>query len=434
LNFTSDQLRALGALDSGESVFLTGRAGTGKSTVVNSWLNNHPNVPRLASTGIAAVNISGRTLHSFFGIGAPKNAHHAYANFLRNEEKVRARFDDVYALVIDEVSMIGAETFTAMEHICREVANPRKPWGGLQIVVVGDFYQLKPVEDEWPFLTDAWNSAGFNTVVLNEIMRTHDPDFIDVLNEVREGEISDWGEEYLNDHVVKDHKNIIGVRLFSKNYVVDKYNEEELNKIKGKVFEYRTKTATYTTYCHRLNGTPRCDDLYPCERPDGPCKFKYAPSEFEYKYLNALPIPGTLKLKIGAQLMVRRNHPDGSYINGTVGKLVDLSENALTLETENGIINVEKHTFEVQNGDGKVVFTGTNFPVCLAWASTLHKAQGRSLDSIVADLSNLFDVHMAYVGLSRARSGDGVHLIDWNLRSIKVDKRVKAFYKEKVRE
>jgi ATP-dependent DNA helicase PIF1 len=446
MEFTSGQQHALELLDSGANVFLTGHAGTGKSTVVNHWLNLNPDVPRLAPTGMAAVNIGGRTLHSFFGIGAPKNEKQAIANFFKKERFVKDRLKDVNSVVIDEISMVGGQTFSALEHICRYAKGSPKPWGGLQLIVVGDFYQLRPVEDSWPFLTEAWDKAGFRTVSLTEIMRTDDAEFIDVLNEVRAGEISDFGEDYLNSKIVKDHYELEGVRLFAHNATVDRYNAAELAKLSGRTFEFRTKTATYSPSCETYSGgyITKCHaksqaryrdvesipaNLY-CEDPCQGCPSKYDPKSFEYSYLNSLPIPGTLVLKIGAQVMVRKNHPEGAYINGTVGKVVDVRDESIKIATENGSVCVEKTMFEVRNGDGKVIFTGTNYPLILAWATTIHKAQGRSIDRIITDLRGLFDCGQAYVSLSRARSGAGVHLLGWDLQSIKVDKRVREFYEQ----
>lgn len=444
MNWTNDQLTALAALDSGGNVFLSGQAGTGKSTVINHWLNQNPEVVRLASTGIAAVQINGRTLHSFFGIGAPKNKRHALTNYYKKEKHVRERFDGIKGIVIDEISMVGGETFAALEEVARHATGSPRPWGGLQVITVGDFYQLKPIEDDWSFLTDTWEQSRFQPVILSEIMRTTDEDFIYVLNEIREGAISDYTEEYLNERLVKDHKGITAVRLFARNKMVDDYNEQELAKLSGRTIEFRTKTATFSPSCISYDGgyITKCFKADPdryrdehsipaslfCEDPCGACTYKYDPSSFQYNYLSSLPIPAVLKLKIGAQVMVRKNHPDGQYINGTVGRVVDVTEDCVTIVNEKGEIPITSHTFEVRNGDAKVVFTGSNFPLALAWASSIHKSQGRSIDSIVTDLRGLWDPGQAYVALSRAKSGAGVHLLGWDLPSIKVDKRVRDFY------
>ena len=382
------QQTALELILNGKSVFLTGLAGTGKTTIVNEFRALRPDVPLLASTGLAATLIGGRTVHSFFGVGAPVNTAHALRNFMRNRSKVERRLASCDCIVIDEVSMLGANLFTALEQICRLVRSPLLPWGGLQVVVVGDFCQLAPVNDDWAFLTDAWQ---FETVFLKEVFRSRDKDFLKVLNCLRSGQIDSTTEEYLNSRVLQPPASC--VRLYARNKGVDSFNAHELSSLSG-------AEHTFPTY---YSGSNRATNM------------------------SKLPIPKELRLKIGAQVMLRANCYKGEYVNGTVGIVVDIGK-SLTIETECGIIEIGKRKFEVRNGDGVCVFTGTNFPISLAWASTIHKAQGRSLDNIYTDLRNLWAPGQAYVALSRATSGGGVFLKGWEYKSIKTDTRVRDFY------
>lgn len=403
IKLTLDQQQALWHLtESKQNVFVTGGAGTGKSFLIRHFLKMLPEkIPVLASTGAAAILVGGRTFHSYFGLGIMQGgAHVTLQNALQNK-RLRKRLQKATTLIIDEVSMLSNETFDTAEKLARLIRGSDEPWGGIRILAVGDFGQLPPVGKgplkEWAFLGEAWALSNFKTIQLKEVMRTEDEAFMRVLADLRLGRLSVRLKHYLQSRMGREPGQD-ATYLFPRRAQTDAFNRGRLNELDG---ESRVYETIYT-----------------------------GPQAFVERLKRDAPIADFVELKTGAFVMIRMNDPKQRFVNGTTGHIVDMREGMITIETETRRIELEKFSFGIQNEDGVEVATATNFPVSLAWASTIHKIQGATLGKMHVDLGGLWEPGQAYVALSRARRGDDVSISRWSESSIRADRMVMEFYGE----
>lgn len=418
MKLNSDQQAALAALtDTDDNIFLTGQAGTGKSFVLRTWLVDAKtsNIPILASTGAAAILIGGRTFHGFFGLGI--KGEKANVQELLEDDRLCTRMKFTRTIVIDEISMISGPVLAKAEEIARAARRDSRPWGGMRVIVVGDFSQLPPVNPhtrvrEWAFKHAVWQESAFRPVVLREVMRTADPELLSVLNKIRVGICDAEVTAFLNARTgAKSDNNLL--RLFSHRENTDKYNAERLAELPHELHTFRT---AYRGQEWAIN-----------------------------QYGKNLPIPNTLHLKRDALVMLRVNNPSAGYANGSLGHVVNIDEGyrsnrdnfdsapgqiKIKLLSSGESISVRKHAFECLDKNGEVAVTAINFPITLAWASTIHKAQGLTVDRMLTDIRKVWEPGQAYVALSRARSADGIFLEGWKQESIFADKEVMKFYAE----
>lgn len=407
LQLNSDQSEALFHLASHQNVFLTGAAGSGKSFLIKYFQRQLTKpLPVVASTGAAAVIVGGCTFHSFFSLGIMKGGLEKTIERALKDKRLIKRLKKTPALIIDEISMIDPEAFYAAEQICRFALDPDLPFGGLRIIAVGDFFQLPPVQKNghrfWLFQTTVWKLMDFKVIHLQEIMRTQDLDFIKALNHVRFGVCNDYVDDFFSTKKLDDAENFDGTVLFGHRYRVDDFNQQKLAQIPGSTFTYNTDIS-----------------------------IKRKSPLTEERVLQMSPLPPTIELKKGALVMIRKNHPDGLYVNGTLGHVRSLTAEEVTVTTlDEQIFVFSKDEFEILNADGEVSATITNLPLSLAWASTIHKAQGASIDKICVDLSGFWERGQAYVALSRAKSSQGLFVNNWDPQYIKTDPRVIEFYKQ----
>ncbi len=403
---TPCQATALDVLQRQGNVFLTGAAGTGKSFLLDRYLaDKHTDeFPVVASTGAAAVLVGGRTFHSFFGLGILEGGPDAtVAKALRNR-KLLNRLHRAHCVFIDEISMLSGLTLAVAERIARRVRGRDEPWGGLRIVAVGDFAQLPPVTPnmqgkDWAFLHPVWQESDFTPALLSTVMRTQDTEFLEILNFIREGIVNERVHAFLNNHVETETDGVEGTRLYPHRAQADAYNLRRLEEIPAPVH------AIPTVY----SGAER----------------------FVESGKRVVPIPETLLLKEGALIMMRKNDVSGSmrWVNGSLGHVRHVSDDVLHVTLLSGeAIRVAKEKFTCLDGDGNETMAAWNFPVTLAWASTIHKAQGASLDRMIVDIHQLWEPGQAYVALSRVRSGAGLRIERWNPSSIRADAMVTAFY------
>jgi ATP-dependent DNA helicase PIF1 len=407
LKLNEEQQTALEMLEDNHRCFLTGQAGVGKTTVVNEFMKNKPRwkFPVLASTGMAAILARGRTLHSFFGIGASEGGKEATIERAVNNDLVYSKLRYTEGILIDEVSMISAEVFDTIEEIARECRGSYEPWGGLKVVVVGDFHQLPPVNRDkrseiWAFQSETWKRSKFTPVVLNKVMRADNNDFINVLNLIRRGVINEQVKCFMDEHVTKVSDDFDGPRLFGKKEAVDKYNLRRLEELPGPQYNIKTEYLGKESHVNAFK--------------------KHS------------PIPDVLSLRVGALVMVRINDREGKYVNGSLGHVVDVLDSFITIKLihNDKLISFEKKEFSLldDNGDPQVV--ACNFPLTLAYSVTIHKAQGATMDKLYVDLNDLWECGQCYVAMSRVRTPEGLFLKSWKPQSIKVDKRVTQFYEE----
>ncbi len=403
---TSCQQRALDILQREGNVFLTGAAGTGKSYLLERYLADKPSerFPVVASTGAAAVLVGGRTFHSFFGIGILEGGPEAaVARAVRNRKVIR-RLQTACCVIIDEVSMLPGSVLQAAETVARRTRNCSAPWGGLRIVAVGDFAQLPPVTQgmavkDWAFLHSVWDESTFQPALLSTVMRTQDTHFLGILNAVREGTVSDDVRRFLDAHTLDGEEVSDATRLYPRRAQADAYNHARLTSLPG----------TLRTFPTEYEGAPQYADAAK----------------------RAMPIPDQLHLKEGALIMMRKNEQGDAprYVNGSLGIIRHIGEELLRIRLLSGeTIEIGQEKFSYLDGDGNEVASAWNFPVTLAWATTIHKAQGASLDRMIVDLHALWEPGQAYVALSRVRSAEGLLLERWSEGSIRADTVVTSFY------
>lgn len=406
LTLSPCQEKALTLFDSDHNLFLTGVAGSGKSYLLNHYLRDKDpkEYPILASTGAAAILLGGRTLHSFFGLGLMDGGVEATVEKAIRNAHVKRRIKKAKTVVIDEVSMLPGEALDAAERIARVARKCDQPWGGLRVIVVGDFAQLPPVSQgvqrkPWAFQHPVWEISDFVPAILRTIQRTREEYFLKVLNQVRGGEWSTDVEDFLRERTDGFSQDFAGTRLFARKDATDRYNMTRLAEISA-------PTETFTT---EYWGTDR--------------------------YVEALkrqaPIGEALTLKEGAFVMLRQNDPKGRWVNGSLGyyKGKD-SQQRLVIELMSGAtVRVELAMFTLSDGEGEPMATAKNYPVNLAWGSTIHKAQGATFDRMAVDLRNLWEPGHAYVALSRVRSSEGLFVEGWTRNSFRVSPEVVAFHK-----
>lgn len=392
-----------------ENIFLTGNAGTGKSFLIRHFLESKDRkvFPVLASTGTAAVLIGGRTFHSFFGLGIMEGGPERTIEKALANSRVVKRLKDIEGFVLDEVSMISGPTLRAAETICRLSRKIHAPWGGVRVIATGDFSQLPPINTnsktkEWAFLDHSWRDSQFQNISLQTMMRTNDEEYTGVLNQVRAGNLTEETKEYLHrktDTDAAEDQHATATFLFPRRENADQLNLRRLSLLKSKLHEIPTV----------YKGDARAIEALEKQAP----------------------IPKVLHLKDSAMVMIRINDPAYKFVNGSMGTVLDVGKEELSVALVNKrIITLKKHSFAILNADGTEIASATNFPVTLAYATTIHKSQGATLDSMICDLRRLWEPGHAYVALSRLRSGSGLTLVGWDESSVAmVDPEVVSFYR-----
>ncbi|WP_374000774.1 DEAD/DEAH box helicase [Bdellovibrio bacteriovorus] len=405
IDLSPEQSAALDLLRSGENVFLTGGAGSGKSFLIRQFMRelDPKEMPILASTGAAAVLLGGRTFHSFFGLGIMEGGADATYERASKDKRLMSRLRKVEGVIIDEISMIPGQALMIAEALSQRARESKLPWGGMRVITVGDFAQLPPVTQsgacDWCFLNGVWEASGFQTAILSHNQRVSDNLFLDVLSDVRHGQVTERVREFLNDHVQTHDEDDPGTRLFPRKINAEKFNEKK---------------------------------LYEIDEEEVVIESVYTGSERHIQMLKkASPIAEKLILKIGCQVMFLQNDPQRRWVNGTRGMVTDITSDQITVRKDRGReVQVSKSSFALQDAEGMVMAQVEQFPLTLAYATTIHKSQGATLDDLWCDLSQLWEPGQAYVALSRLRSAEGLHLIGWNPRSIIVDPKVLQFYKQ----
>lgn len=396
-----EQVEALEILKTGANVFLTGEPGSGKTHTINryiKWLREHGVEPSVtASTGIAATHVSGMTIHSWSGIGVKRDITDWDIEMILGREKTARRIVDAKVLIIDEISMLDGRTLASVDKVLRSLRRrlltDDKPFGGLQVIFVGDFFQLPPISKgervQFAFESAAWRDANPLVCYLSEQHRQEDGAFLDVLGALRRGEFEQMHYEHLQGRIGKVPKGEVATRLYTHNADVDRINTESLNKIEGKGRRYTMLTRGASALVESLK--------------------------------NSCLSPEVLDLKEGAAVMFTRNNFDAGYVNGTLGKVVDFSDDGFpVIETRTGErITAEPAEWAVQDGS-KILARLTQVPLRLAWAITVHKSQGLSLDAAVIDLRSAFEYGQGYVAISRVRTLEGLYLEGMNDRALQL--------------
>ncbi len=390
----------------GRSIFLTGKAGTGKTTFLKTVMERSRKRPIIvAPTGVAAINAGGVTIHSFFQLSfspyVPGAKVESKFDFGKEKRKIIASSD---LLIIDEISMVRADLLDAIDAVLRRFREHGQPFGGMQLLMIGDLAQLTPVvtpEDErmlkpyydtpYFFGSKALQQIDYVTIQLTHVYRQQDASFVALLNEIREGHPSAEALAKLNSRSLTPGPSPKGegsgyIRLTTHNNLANFYNESELQKLPGRSYQYRAE----------VKGT------FP-----------------EYSY----PTAETLVLKEGAQVMFVKNDPSSEhkYYNGRIGRVMEASENRLTVYCEGDAEAIEVEPLEWENTrytlneqtreiESEVQGTFKQLPLRLAWAITIHKSQGLTFDRAIIDANQSFAPGQVYVALSRCRTLEGLVL------------------------
>ena len=403
VDLSPEQSEALELLRSGENVFLTGGAGSGKSFLIRHFMRelDRDEMPILASTGAAAVLLGGRTFHSFFGLGIMDGGPNATLARASSDKKLMARLRKVEGVIIDEISMIPGSALMVAEALAQKARESSLPWGGLRIIAVGDFAQLPPVTHsgprDWSFLSPVWEKSGFQSVQLSHNQRVSENLFLDVLSDVRHGQVTSKVTEFLNDHTRDHDEDHPGTRLFPRKMDADAFNQKKLREI---------------------------------DEDEITIDSIYLGSERHIQMLmKSAPVPMKLVIKLGCRVMFLQNDPQKKWVNGTRGMVTEIEPDHIIVKKDNGReVKVDKTSFGMQDAEGNTLASVIQYPLTLAYATTIHKSQGATLDDLWCDLSRLWEPGHAYVALSRLRSSEGLHLIGWNPRSVIVDPKVLEFY------
>ena len=406
-----------------EHLFITGRAGTGKSTLLNLLKKTtRKNAVVVAPTGIAALNVGGQTIHSFFRL--PPKMIDPYSITKRKNHRF---YKKLKLLIIDEISMVRADVMDSIDIFLRVNLDVDRPFGGVQLVVFGDLFQLPPVvsspferkilKDKYGspyfFSADVFNEVDLRMIELRTVYRQTQRNFINLLDGIRTrsldfDDLAEINERYFES----DEEDSIAITLCSTNATVNSINSQKLKELPQDSFEYKAKFT----------------------------------GEFNQ---NLSPADHFLWLKEEAQVMFVKNDSEGRFVNGTLGKVISLSHDKIIV----GIVNqgefkeieVERVEWEllkyevdpenIERFKSKIVGTFTQFPLKLAWAMTIHKSQGKTFDNIIIDLGRgAFDHGQTYVALSRCRTLEGIRLKKAiKPKDIMVDQTVVEYYDTQIR-
>lgn len=398
------QAQALDILLSGRSVFLTGSPGAGKTYVLNEFVRRARTARRrvavTASTGIAATHIEGVTIHAWSGLGTwEKLTTNAKKQLLRNDG-LRRRYRETDVLVIDEISMLHSSRLDLLDKACQLFRGNHAPFGGLQIVLVGDLFQLPPVTrtgelPDFAHLSAAWAALDPDVCYLTEQHRQEDDGLLEVLQAMRGQVIGqehiDALETRIGDEPPADTPLI---QLCTHNRHADEVNQRQLAVLTG-------DSRTYGMVTHGQSA-----DLA--------------------QLAQGVLAPETLELKAGAEVMFVVNHSGAGYANGTRGQVIGFSRGLPRVRLATGkTITVEPHRWVLAE-DGRERAQIVQLPLRLGWAITIHKSQGMSLDAAVIDLRQCFTPGMGYVGLSRVRSIEGVYLTGINKMALQMHPEILA--------
>ncbi|XP_058664775.1 ATP-dependent DNA helicase PIF1 [Ammospiza caudacuta] len=409
---SAEQEAVLGAVRSGKSIFFTGsageRPGTGKSFLLKRILGSlPPNITyATASTGVAACHIGGTTLHAFAGIGSGK-APLEQCIQLAERPGVRQHWLACQHLIIDEISMVDGKFFDKLEAVARAVRKRDEPFGGIQLIICGDFLQLPPVckaneETKFCFQAKSWRKCIHINMELTEVRRQTDKTFVSILSAIRLGRCTEEVTRQLMQTAAhkSERDGILATRLCTHKDDVEITNERRLQQLPGEVHVFEA-----------LDSDPMLVKLI-----DAQC-----------------PVGGRVELKLGAQVMLAKNlDVSQGLVNGARGVVVGFESEQKGLPKVRflcGVTQLIKMEKWVIKGPSGVHLSRQQLPLKLAWAISIHKSQGMSLDCVEISLSRVFESGQAYVALSRARSLAGLRVLDFDPKAVRADPAVLHFYR-----
>ena len=396
------QNTALNILKTGNNVFITGSAGTGKTYLLNKftfYLKSRKIIPTIvAPTGIAASHLQGQTIHSFFSLGIRDTVDDYYIDSLLDKKYLQTRFSKLKVLIIDEISMVSPEIFSSIDRILKAFKKNDNPFGGVQTILSGDFFQLPPIskvvkEKRFAWQSPTWKELELKTCYLQEKFRQDDNVLISILDEIRSGKVTSASYDLLNSRLEKKLDiDFTPTKLYTHNIDVDRINNDELNKLNN----------TSHTFKYKSEGTQK---------------------NIEKIFKSSLVLE-EMVLKKDAVVMFIKNNNELGYVNGTTGVVIDFDKQSglPIVKTYSGsVIRLKLEDWTIENDKGSITAKVSQVPLKLAWAITIHKSQGMTLDSAEIDLSKTFEVGQGYVALSRIKNIDGLRLMGLNDKALSVD-------------
>ncbi|MGL1829738.1 UNVERIFIED_CONTAM: AAA family ATPase [Acinetobacter sp. HSTU-ASm16] len=399
------QETALKLLKAGENVFLTGSAGAGKTYTLNQYIQylkaRKVPVAITASTGIAATHMNGMTIHTWAGIGIKDHLSDDDLKRMKERKYLKEHLENAQVLIIDEISMLHAKQLNLVNQVLKYFKESDEAFGGIQVIVAGDFFQLPPVgkndernRDKFCFMSDAWVEAKFRVCYLTEQHRQDDEILNQILNAIRAQNIQPNHKQAL----LASRQHDIGdtfTRLYTHNMDVDAINFQHLNEIENDGHQFNATLDGNEKLLETLKSSVR------------------APEE--------------LTLKKHAKVMFVKNNFDMGYINGSLGEVIGFEEDdefgllPKVKMTDGTTLLVEPETWSIENEAGKVIASFQQIPLRLAWAITIHKSQGMTLEAAEINLTHTFEKGQGYVALSRLKSLTGLRLLGFNEQALELD-------------
>lgn len=436
MDLSIEQQVAFNKYIAGYNIFITGPGGSGKSALIKHIyehaLQNERNIQVTAMTGCAAVllNCKAKTLHSWAHIGLGNKLFEEITYKINKNKKAKAMWKNTDILVIDEVSMLSLKLFELLNAIGKKIRQNSRPFGGIQIIFSGDFYQLPPVgsRDDPETMQFCFESNDWDTIFLRNdqiqlrtIYRQTDNTYTKILNQIREGKIKRSTIETLNGYINRDKsEDTLVVKLYPIRSKVEQINKSEMEKLETNPCVFKLKYETDL----EMSNSDKAKRL----------QINKSDIAFELEYMtNNVLCEKELILKKGAQVMSSINIKDDDdnllVCNGSQGKIIRFDDETgyPVIKYNNGYIKLMKpHIWKSERIPGVGV---SQIPLILSWALTIHKSQGVTLDNAEIDIgSNVFECGQSYVALSRLRSLDGLYLKSFDVNKIKINRRVKAYY------
>jgi ATP-dependent DNA helicase PIF1 len=420
MDLTIKQKEALNSILDGKNVFLTGPGGTGKSHLLKIFIERYNKINILSdsekelyvtsTTGISSLLINGKTLHSYAGIGLGNKSYDFYIDKIKKNYKLKNRWRNTKILIIDEISMLEPELFEKLEIIARKVRNNEKKFGGIQLVISGDFLQLPPVNsNKLCFESNIWSDIIDKTFYFQENLRQDNKEFQDILNKIRLGNVDEDVKNCLTSCINRNKTNLLiePTILYSKRHMVKEYNSDKLKLLSSNDKQIYKSTIEY----------------------------KNIKNEYKEAYADIInkmcDVENEIELTIGTQVMLVVNGIDDNLANGSIGKIIKFDNNYPVVLFTNGIeklITEYKWSLSDDNKKEPNVYK-FQIPLVLAWAITIHRAQGATLDYIETDLGySIFEYGQIYVVLSRVKTKEGIFIKNINFNKIKANPKAIEFY------
>ena len=401
---------------------MTGPGGVGKSYMIHHIRNNlrqrNIRVHVTALTGCAAVLIKGTTLHSWSGLNPEKLSQQADYIADNLGFKAKKRWMSTQVLIIDEVSMLSKDLYEKLSEVGQTVRNNSRPFGGIQLIFSGDFFQLPPIikcetsdNEKFAFCSTIWETMFSNTTIeLSTVMRQSDEMFVSILNRIRKGIIDNEVVELLQSRMnICYTGKIEPTQLLSMRHEVDSINNEHMLCLDGDI-------QVHKWYTHQYGASKLT---------------KQVQNKIVKQWENDCQCEEKLFLAVGAQVVLLHNNFQEEYdlINGSRGVIEGFNDDGDPIvQFKDYTLEIPRYTWEFEHYESGLKYSITQYPLKLAWALTIHKSQGMTLDCVIIDIANIFEDGQAYVALSRVKSLDGLYIKNMNASKIRANKTVLEYF------